>query len=172
MAYAEWSFTIDTIAPAVVHQPVTEGIVGTEISIEARVTDASGLSDVYLYYRTVGDGQFNQVSMTQVPSTDVYTATIPASMATVSGVEYYVEATDTVGNIGGSPATNRASQPHRVLITEVQQQSSWVVYLVVGVAIIVSAILAVLILIRMRRSTKKEPQEGPDKNEEEPDNQE
>ncbi len=172
VAYVEWFFTIDTTAPSVVHQPVTEGIVGSEISIEARVTDASGLSNIYLYYRTAGGGQFSRVSMTRIPATDMYTAVIPASVVTTAGVEYYIEANDTVDNLGGSPITNRVTQPYKVTITEVQQQSNWVVFLVVGMAIVTSAILAVLILIRMRPPKQDVLEEEPDEDEKGPEDRE
>jgi len=97
--------TPDTTAPRIVHTPVGDGgPVGQAVSIEAVVTDASGVAQVTLSYRVVGDAEFRSLPMT-VSGGDRYAADIPAADVTAAGVEYYFRAAD------ASPAANAAVDP-------------------------------------------------------------
>ena len=85
----------DTTPPILSHAAVNQAPQGTAISIVANVYDNLGVSSVKLYYRMVGDTEYSCVTMYGGASTsNRYTATIPASVVTAAGVEYYIEASD------------------------------------------------------------------------------
>ncbi|TFF92098.1 hypothetical protein EU546_07870 [Candidatus Thorarchaeota archaeon] len=80
----------------VTHLPV-EPILGEEVIVNASVYDPS-LDSVVLYYR-VDNGSWLDIGMTL--GGDVYSASIP-SQSLGATVEYYVEATDSFGNVARS----------------------------------------------------------------------
>jgi MYXO-CTERM domain-containing protein len=71
--------------------------------IEASAADTSGIRDVTLSYRVVGDADWISAPMTLVGPT--WRATIPARNIVSPGIEYYLTATD------NAPAANRATLP-------------------------------------------------------------
>ena len=86
----------DTDGPVIVHTPIQDGVdAGVPVSIDAQVSDESGVSQVVLYYRAGGEnpGDFNPVPMELVAGEN-YTGIIPAAVLTQAGVDYYIEATD------------------------------------------------------------------------------
>jgi subtilisin family serine protease len=90
---------LDNTNPVISHTPVTKVAPGSSAWISATVTDNIEVSSVKIYYKVTGGGTYTTASMTQ--SGDDYTFTIPSSFFGVSGTtaEYYIEATDSTGNI-------------------------------------------------------------------------
>ncbi|MCK4845505.1 MAG: hypothetical protein KAS95_07515, partial [Candidatus Heimdallarchaeota archaeon] len=90
-------FIIDYIAPTIndiAHSPSTPTELDT-VSINATVTDVSGIYNVTLYYRT-NSGIWTEVSMTLI-SGDIYSVTI-GTFAVSDIIEYYVSAIDNSAN--------------------------------------------------------------------------
>lgn len=68
---------------------------GKPLEIVAHVSDDDGIREVILYYRDFGTNVFTPLAMTpQLPSHDIYTATIPGKAVRSPGIEYYVYARD------------------------------------------------------------------------------
>lgn len=102
----------DTTPPAIVHTAIAAGQpTGLPVTVNANVTDASGLGTVTLYYRTQGGGAYSQTAMTGIGTTK--SAAIPGGVVVAPGVEYYLEATDGVAppNTSRHPST-APSTPH------------------------------------------------------------
>ncbi len=92
-----YSFTIDYTDPAindVVHYPFTPTYLDT-VSINATVTDDSGIHNVTLHYK-VNIGLWQTISMTLV-SSDLYSVTI-GSFVVGDTIEYFVSAIDNSSN--------------------------------------------------------------------------
>jgi len=68
---------------------------GSAIPISAEVTDDGSLANVDLFYRQQGRLGFTQASMSQSGST--FSASIPGSVVTNQGVDYYIAAVDDDG---------------------------------------------------------------------------
>ena len=85
---------IDVDPPVIVHSPIPDGQEeGFAVTVEADITDATGISSVTLYYRTTGDGVWSDVEMLQTVG-DTYEADIDAAAVLPPGVDYYIEAVD------------------------------------------------------------------------------
>jgi hypothetical protein len=86
----------DDTPPEIVHTKIKHGRMYEEIKITAKVTDSdSGVKRVTLYYRSKTDKTYSSIAMDgKNPKNNKYTGTIPASMATLDDVEYYLEAVD------------------------------------------------------------------------------
>lgn len=94
----------DTTAPSITHTAIADGQpAGVAVSVDADVTDASGVQSVTLYYRPMGGGAYASVGMSAQGSS--YSAQIPAGSVNAPGVEYYLEAVDTAANTGRAPQT-------------------------------------------------------------------
>jgi hypothetical protein len=76
---------------------------GQAFTVTAQITGNSGVASATMYHRKGGESGITTVSMTG--SGGSYQATIPASAVTSSGVDYYINAADTYGNVGRYPAT-------------------------------------------------------------------
>jgi len=88
---------LDIEAPEIRHNSTSQAVVADQkLVISVRVTDASGVSSVMLYYRTSPVGDFKSVELTS-SSNDQYTITLPDELS-VGTVEYYLKATDINGN--------------------------------------------------------------------------
>ncbi|MBM3240865.1 hypothetical protein FJZ31_31670, partial [Candidatus Poribacteria bacterium] len=83
---------VDTIPPTIYHAPVKEADAGTQILIDALITDNHAISvrDVKLNYKAPQEQNFNVVQMKS--SDNLYSALIPA--VTEAGIEYFIEAAD------------------------------------------------------------------------------
>ncbi len=94
----------DTFAPSITHtEPSDDRPSGVPILIEALVTDESGVASATVNYRGLGDtGAFTQAAMSK-GADDAWSMVIGATAIVPRGVEYYIEAEDTVGNSGSSP---------------------------------------------------------------------
>lgn len=93
----------DTNAPTIEHTPVTEGNVGLNLEIKAKVTDDREVKGVKLYYRTKGEAEYKSKDMTL--SEEEYIAVVPKEELNVSGLQYYILATD---------GTNEATSPEDI----------------------------------------------------------
>lgn len=117
----------DATPPAIVHNRVTNGTEGQKIIIEAVIT--GDVANATLHYRKIGDLTYSTRPMVLCEGEeciDVYYAAIPASVVTVTGVEYYISATDGT-NVTTHPATNPDSSPHVIAMIEADQPPSAVV---------------------------------------------
>ena len=103
---------IDTTPPTVSHSVITTAPIGSSISIVANVYDNLRIASVKLYYRVKGQSSFSSVDMyCNANAESTYTATIPASVVTADGVEYYIEASDgrQSGFLGSAIAPHKVS---------------------------------------------------------------
>jgi hypothetical protein len=69
-------------------------------------TDASGIAEVSLFYRTIGGGSFTELSMTGAGG-DAFAVVLSGAAVAEPGLEYYLSATDAAdpSNSANSPAT-------------------------------------------------------------------
>ncbi len=82
----------DFLAPLVEHTPLENTFDTTgPYTVDAEITDDSGIASAYMYYRLDGVDPYTQVAMTEVLRT--YTADIPGQPSGTL-VDYYIEATD------------------------------------------------------------------------------
>lgn len=63
------------------------------VTVSAVVKDNKSVAEVNLFYRKKGTIEYTKVAMVKLPG-DWYSAEIPASEVTQSGIEYYLEASD------------------------------------------------------------------------------
>ncbi|NMB76862.1 MAG: PKD domain-containing protein [Myxococcales bacterium] len=88
----------DTEGPSITHTPVANGQpAGQDVSIQAAVTDPSGVASVTCRYRLQGATAWTDLSLASVGQ-DLYAAAIPGAAVALPGVEYYLEATDASAN--------------------------------------------------------------------------
>ena len=86
----------DTMAPNIYHSPVYHAFTGSNLVISATVTDNVALEEVTLYYRTLGTEEWHSKTMTN--NNDKYSAVISSDYITVTGLEYYIDATDGIAH--------------------------------------------------------------------------
>jgi hypothetical protein len=154
IAWMNWSFTLDSTAPTISHNPVTSGTAGTDVTIDAEVTDDTGVSSVSLCYGETDSQSFDCISMTRTDG-DLYTATIPASDVTTKGVEYYIEATDTLGNTGRNPKRDWDVSPNTIGISPSAEEFPYL-FVIIGVVVaVIAALVLVLLLLRKKRKEKE-----------------
>jgi hypothetical protein len=88
----------DLIAPQVIHETIKEpSTPGINQKITAVVTDNVAVQSVTLFYRSVGNKEYQRKSMSTKGS-DIYSAVIDADEMRAPGIEYYIQATDAAGN--------------------------------------------------------------------------
>ncbi len=94
----------DTQSPSLYHTPVNQGYENNNLVITCTASDNVAISNVTLYYRTVGNTEWKALSM--VKQNDKYSATIYGSEVTIAGIEYYIVATDGLNTVSkGSEGT-------------------------------------------------------------------
>jgi len=87
----------DVTAPNVVEKPVTKAVKsGSSQEITATVTDDTGVKSVTLFYRAVGDKNYQRKPMLPIVGSDNYSAVVDHMPS--QGLEYYIQAEDTQGN--------------------------------------------------------------------------
>jgi hypothetical protein len=86
----------DTVQPVITHSPVTEADTGTDLKIEAIVTDDVEVQTVSLSYRTAEDGAWVSLPMALTDkASNTYGATISKeNLRSAAQVFYKIEATD------------------------------------------------------------------------------
>jgi hypothetical protein len=87
------------------HQPVVPNI-GQAVAVSAKFTDPDGMANAVLHY-SVNGGSFQQIAMTSSEAT--HTASIPGQAAGIP-VQFYIEATDSLGAKSFLPAEGPASR--------------------------------------------------------------
>lgn len=100
---------LDTMAPALYHTPINQGYENNNLVISCTASDNVGISEMTLYYRTVG-GEWKTLSM--LAHNDKYSATIYGSEVSLAGIEYYIVATDDVNTV----TKGSAAEPYCVVI--------------------------------------------------------
>ena len=86
----------DVSAPALTHQEAKVAVRDRELTIEATITDESGVFDPVVLWRVGADGPYARAPLELVEG-DTYRAVLPASVV-VADIEYLIEAYDTLGN--------------------------------------------------------------------------
>lgn len=87
----------DITAPEVSHNPFTDPIVSeSDVTIQANVTDNVQVKSVTLFYRIIGEKNYQQLNMKQIGWTDTYSVLIES--VPTPGIEYFIQAEDTAGN--------------------------------------------------------------------------
>ncbi len=110
----------DTMAPNVYHSPVYTATTGNKIIVSATVSDNIGIASSKLYYRVKGEEGWKSLDMTA--TNDKYTAAIPASSVTMSGVEYYIAAYDGVSYTYAGGRTNE--NPYEVTVYQAVENNA------------------------------------------------
>lgn len=109
--------SLDGTGPSLTHTPITQvSDAAPGLTVQANASDPSGMGLVKLRYKRTGEPSFVTVNMTN-PAGTLYSANIPGSFITLVGLDYYIEANDTLGNQSFSGA---AATPHHVLVYECQ----------------------------------------------------
>ena len=112
-ATAQAAPTPDTAAPRVLHEIVTKGVLGSTLDISAKLEDESGIFEPKVYFRRIGETEFNAIDMLAKPN-GFYVASIPATLVT-RDVEYFVEAFDAMGN--GPARHGTPERPHFIKVS-------------------------------------------------------
>ncbi|MCD6574264.1 hypothetical protein J7K97_01115, partial [Candidatus Aerophobetes bacterium] len=103
----------DKTPPSIIHEPLKSATKDENLIITANITDTSPLSFTKVCYREGGNPDYNSIPMEQGSS---YRATIPSTYVTERGLEYYIEAEDTNGNIATLPETEASVSPYTVRV--------------------------------------------------------
>lgn len=97
---------MDHDPPTLRHTPPTQGKYGHALALVVTATDSSGVKRVVLHHRQAGNRGFSSVNLERRKD-GALEATVPGMSVARPGVEYYLEAWDTLGNgpgLKGSPA--------------------------------------------------------------------
>lgn len=90
--------TVDTVAPIIELEELTEGIADRSQVFTAQVAEDNTLSDITLYYRREGQLPFTPAPMKALGATGYYSVSIPTDFNDLRTIEYYVQAIDSAGN--------------------------------------------------------------------------
>jgi hypothetical protein len=105
----------DTTGPVVSLLPLPLTVEeGTPVTVSADVTDPSGVGEVTLFFRTAGASAWFSQRLSLAAGS--YEAVLPGSVVLVPGLELYLEATDSIGNLTEEP-TGGATDPLLVEVT-------------------------------------------------------
>lgn len=116
----------DQTGPVLTHSPVPDGrTAGGSVSVAATATDPSGVASVSLFYRAQGGASY--VVLAMVESMGTWRAAIPGNAVAAPGVQYYLEARDSLGNAASSPAAG-ATGPYAFTVTTVDQNPPSIVH--------------------------------------------
>jgi hypothetical protein len=129
----------------------------TEVLIQANVTDDVEVDEVILFFRAVGGNRWVERPMQNVGGS-IYEYTIPAQRK--SGIIfYYVNATDTAGNIA---STLEADQYYEIEVVGVG--TDWTPYIILGAILIVLVVVLAFQLYRRfgGKGVVHQPEEYPE----------
>ena len=87
----------DTEPPKVVHAPVERAARGSNIPIEATMTDPSGIFSPLVFARPAGSRPFASYPM-EDRGDDHFVAELPGSILSKGSFDYFIEASDNAGN--------------------------------------------------------------------------
>ncbi|WP_281889782.1 lamin tail domain-containing protein [Paenibacillus sp. YYML68] len=123
------------MAPTIAHTPITDGAVGTDLAVTARIDNAeqsTGLDTVQaaVYYRTVSQAVYASAPLTAALDSQ-YSGVIPKSALQEQELLYYIQAKDSVHTVTTDTYTVRMDlgaidynrMPH-FLVTEVVPDST------------------------------------------------
>lgn len=105
----------DTTSPIIEHTPVVEANLNLDLEIRSKVTDDRKVESVKLFYRTVGATEYKSKDINL--SYNEYRGLISKGELNISGLEYYIEATDGT-NIATSP--ENINTPYIVDIVDIK----------------------------------------------------
>ncbi len=89
----------DIIAPTVVQNNHVSSIdAGENHQIRVTVTDNIAVKSVNLFYRGIGNSEYQVKTMHNAAGADDYAVTVMADQISADGLEYYIQATDSAGN--------------------------------------------------------------------------
>ena len=89
----------DITAPLIQHDPPEMAAsTGQPLEIMAVITDETAVKEVNLFYRAQGNTEYFSVNMA-LQGDDIYQAVIPQDDVVEPGLEYYIQASDTAGNV-------------------------------------------------------------------------
>ncbi|MDP2306390.1 MAG: hypothetical protein Q8P18_10230 [Pseudomonadota bacterium] len=109
---------VDEEAPVILHDPVsTTQTFGSDVAIQATVTDNDAVVYVILHYKNEVDGSADWEKDDMTPSGDVYSGTIDGNDHRGGGVDYYIEAVDRSQNRAYAPDGGE-SDPYHFRIAE------------------------------------------------------
>ncbi len=122
-AYATAPYTItvsDNRLPEIVHSPVNAAPAGAPVTIIAEISDPDGsIMEANLNYRGHrANGEAYEVAPMTETEGGSYSAEIPAEDVTVSGIDYYLSATD---NTGGTASSGSAENPYFISVSDTNQ---------------------------------------------------
>lgn len=112
--------TGDLDPPTIVHTKIGDGQpMGAAVTVRADVTDASGVAEVRVYFRSAGDPNFLSAELAGVGGS-TYEGQIPAALTTGTAIDYFLEASDLSPdqNVATDPA-NAPSEVHTFTLAEV-----------------------------------------------------
>jgi hypothetical protein len=92
---------IDNIEPSITHTAISSTPANQVVLVQAEITDNVGVTAANLFFRRGGDAAFT--SLVMLPTGDIFNGAIPANIAQLTGVEYYIEASDDAGNTARLP---------------------------------------------------------------------
>ncbi len=124
-AYGPVSSDVDP--PQLTVTPVSHANPGKLLTIHAHAQDPSGIFGPVLYVRKKGLGANDYVPIKMTASKIVpneYSADVPAALMKIDGLDYYVEAWDTVGNgpahVGSAdaPLTVAVEEPKAIVVVQ------------------------------------------------------
>ena len=107
----------DLEPPALEHTPITTAFQGLPVTITATASDSVGVARVDLFVRRSGEELYTRIPMSRVDGDHLqgtWQATVPGSLLTVPGTEYYLEAADGSGN---QATHGSAGDPHRIAVS-------------------------------------------------------
>ena len=109
-----WQLAIlPNVAPVITHTPISTLTLNQAVPVFANVIDVTNsLASVTLCYRKTGQLIYQSTAMNSLGNSD-YQATIPASYATIDGVDYYLKAAD---NFNVNTYHGTADSPHRIVV--------------------------------------------------------
>lgn len=98
LSIAQSHSTIDIMSPHIAQSPINfDQNIGDDVSLSVNITDDTGVKEVEIYYRYVGEVEFTRVLMS-TGGGSAYFVTIPSKDKNFSGIEYFIQARDTSGN--------------------------------------------------------------------------
>lgn len=96
---AQTSTKVDRLPPVIQHRPFLATLdVEDPVIFRATVTDNQALHKVHIFYRITGEKRFTKIKMEQVGQKE-YLTIVPQRFVLREGIEYYIQASDTAGNI-------------------------------------------------------------------------
>jgi hypothetical protein len=104
---------LDTIAPVIVHTPLTTAAPGLALTLTAQVTDNVAVRGVTVYHRKIGTTTYANRPMVKTTG-NAYSASLEGSLLVSPGVEYYIAATDGITTVN----FGRPEYPYQIQVVD------------------------------------------------------